>query len=206
MLFIDGPDQDNFMCVLGACRLIKSKHPIHVVLTGRPLDFRIPHITPAEFKKRMKAGMKLKDILCAKTTQTCDTLHSQLGLNDLAVRLTEFLRSVGVTMDQSNIKLYDGCIAPTTPLNHGIHCRDYLFDRTDMTEVDEAGKKEVLSGGQYYDVIERLDSKEAEERSKYICEKVMRSPKKVPQKEKEVANPTERRRSLQRLIVSVGRL
>jgi hypothetical protein len=88
-VFIDGPDPDNFICVLSAFQLLAKPTgtTLHIILTGRPVNLHANLLTEEQRKEKMAAGVKFTDLLRAKEEDESHYEHSQAVLNDMLVRL-----------------------------------------------------------------------------------------------------------------------
>jgi hypothetical protein len=166
-VFIDGPDPDNFICVLSAFQLLAKPTgtKLHIILTGRPVNLHVNMLTDEQRNEKLAAGVKFTDLLRAKPEDASYDLHSQAVLNDMLARLESFLCSVGI--DRSRFVLYDGGIAPTAYVSHQMHAREFLFDRADLAQELLGGKEEdyvtgskykVMSAETYHKILSKLDS------------------------------------------------
>jgi hypothetical protein len=172
-VFIDGPDPDNFICVLSAFQLLAKPTGtiLHIVLTGRPVNLHVNLLTDEKRKEKLAAGAKFTDLLRAKPEDASYDEHSQAVLNDMLVRLEAFLCGVGI--DRSRFVLYDGGIAPTAYVSHQMHAREFLFDRADLAKELLGGNKEdyvtgnkykVMSAETYHKILAKLDAMETNEK------------------------------------------
>jgi regulator of replication initiation timing len=148
-VFIDGPDPDNFICVLSAFQLLAKPTgtQLHIVLTGRPVNLHVNMLTGEQTKEKLAAGAKFTDLLRAKDEDESHDEHSQAVINDMLVRLEAFLCGVGI--DRNRFVLYDGGIAPTAYVSHQMHAREFLFDRADLAKELLGGEEEdYVTGNQ----------------------------------------------------------
>ena len=156
------------------------------MLTGRPVNLGSRSIPPAEFGQRLKAGEKIGALLRRGADETDVPLHAERVLQDGAARLERFLRQCGVPTDPTFLAIYDGGNAPTAPMSHKAHARDFLFDRKDLVDraafarpapasssSEPAGPSEpavaepgqVVSPGEYRGMLAQLDAMSAEGRA-----------------------------------------
>jgi hypothetical protein len=172
-VFIDGPDPDNFICVLSAFQLLAKPTgtTLHIILTGRPVNLHANLLTEEQRKEKMAAGVKFTDLLRAKEEDESHYEHSQAVLNDMLVRLEAFLCGVGI--DRKRFVLYDGEIAPTAYVSHQMHAREFLFDRADLAKELFGGEEDdyvsgnsykVMSADTYYQILEMLDAMPEDEK------------------------------------------
>jgi regulator of replication initiation timing len=152
-VFIDGPDPDNFICVLSAFQLLAKPTgtKLHIVLTGRPVNLHVNLLTGELMKEKLAAGAKFTDLLRAKDGDESHAEHSQAVINDMLVRLEAFLCGVGI--DRNRFVLYDGGIAPTAYVSHQMHAREFLFDRADLAKELLGGEEEDYVAGNQYKVM-----------------------------------------------------
>ncbi|MDZ4833762.1 MAG: nucleoside hydrolase [Candidatus Melainabacteria bacterium] len=99
LAFVDAPDPDNFVQIIALVKL-NPDAIVHVVLTGRPVRF----------------GASRDHALWQ-----WDPLSSRMAQEASALRAKNFLRHFGVT----NIRIFDGGIAPRTLVPHWIHFAEY---------------------------------------------------------------------------------
>jgi hypothetical protein len=172
-VFIDGPDPDNFICVLSAFQLLAKPTGtiLHIVLTGRPVNLHTNTLTDEKRKEKMAAGVKFTDLLRAKPEDPSFEEHGQAVLNDMLSRLEAFLCGVGI--DRTRFVLYHGGIAPTCYVSHQMHAREFLFDRADLAQELLGGKQEdyvagnkykVMSADTYTKILAKLDLMESDEK------------------------------------------
>ncbi len=172
-VFIDGPDPDNFICVLSAFQLLAKPtgSKLHVILTGRPVNLHVNMLTDEQRKEKLAAGVKFTDLLRAKPEDQSYDEHSQAVLNDILVRLEAFLCGVGI--DRDRFVLYDGGVAPTAYVSHQMHAREFLFDRADLAKELLGGEEEeyvtgnrykVMSAETYHKILGKLDAMETNEK------------------------------------------
>eukprot|EP00939_MAST-03C_sp_MAST-3C-sp1_P002871 g2871.t1 len=183
IVFIDIPDPDNFVCVLATyVLLIKGKHksldptkPVfHVVISGRPTNLSAKSLTPKELVSRLKAGEKIGDMLKRGTTEIDVLEHSTRVLEDGAVALAMFLERHGIK--SSEYCIYDGGIAPSAPVSHRMHAREFLFDRSDLLE--KTGKQgDTINSKEYYTLVKSLDDIEDPKKRAVETLKILRRAK-----------------------------
>ena len=86
------------------------------VLTGRPTNFD-------------EASRAFHPRTCRRSADEVDVpAHAALALAAGAAHLRRFAARHGVT----TLRLYDGGVAPTAPLAHAAHVREWLFGRADL--------------------------------------------------------------------------
>jgi hypothetical protein len=184
-VFIDGPDPDNFICVLSAFQLLAKPTgtTLHIILTGRPVNLHVNMLTDEQRKQKLAAGVKFTDLLRAKPEDESYDEHSQAVLNDMLARLEAFLCGVGI--DRNRFVLYDGGIAPTAYVSHQMHAREFLFDRADLAKELLGGEEEdyvtgnkykVMSAETYHKILGTLDAMGTKEKASYLINKILRKP------------------------------
>lgn len=156
VLFIDVPDIDNFIAALAVQKLFNPEF-LHIVLTGRPTNLKHECILPQEFISRLKSGESISSLLKRKSGEIDSTTDGRAVLIDGAARLSIFLQQCNI--NTKNLKIYDGGIAPSAPVSHSIHSRDFLF-------FDE--KNRVITPESYYDRLEELNQMSPEDRRESI--------------------------------------
>ncbi|MBZ0292325.1 MAG: nucleoside hydrolase, partial [Anaerolineae bacterium] len=97
--FVDAPDPDNFVQLIGLAKLNPGA-ALHVVLTGRPVRFGAS-----------------KD----HATWQWDLESSKMAQEASALRVKNFLRHFGIDC----VKVFDGGIAPRTLVPHWVHFAEY---------------------------------------------------------------------------------
>ena len=134
VVFVDCPDPDNFASVIAALRLLQPRAgPLHVVLTGRPTDL----------------GAVSSGAALARAAGEVDVLADGVAvLQDAAARLERaVLVADGFGGSGASVRLYDGGLAPSTPISHAAHARDFLFDRSDLQQLVRRCCAEAKKGG-----------------------------------------------------------
>ena len=135
VVFVDCPDPDNFVLVVAANLL---RGCTRVVLTGRPANFGV-------------ASRPFSVRTCARAADEVDVA----GDSVLALRATAaHLRSVAASQGCSDLKIYDGGVAPDAPVAHAEHVHEFLFGRSDLGESDQG----VLTIEAYRKVVADLDA------------------------------------------------
>ena len=183
VVFIDMPDPDNFVSALATYKLLfkecseeKHRQVLHVVISGRPTNLESKSLTPKELGSLLKSGVKIGDILKRSSTETDIMEHSERVLEDGAVCLANFLIRHGV--DESSFFIYNGGIAPSAPVSHRMHAREFLFDRADLVKPGRQ-QGEIITGEEYYELVRRFDNienpKERAEKTLNILRRSTRS-------------------------------
>ena len=133
VVFVDCPDPDNFASVIAALRLLRPRAgPLHVVLTGRPTDL----------------GAVSSGAALARAVGEVDVLADGVAvLQDAAARLERAILVAGFGGSGDSVRLYDGGLAPSTPISHTAHARDFLFDRSDLQQLVRRCCTEAKKGG-----------------------------------------------------------
>jgi hypothetical protein len=159
ILFIDAPDPDNPAAAVGVARHILANHQdLHIVLTGRPVNFR----TPKEINKsQMEPNQMVRQIW---ETYVMD--HSEMLLQDSAARIRAYLSKCNV--ETNDIRIYNGGIAPCAPLSDTFHDWDFLFDRKDLITNDTSDLGEILSPHQYSQLVQTYSNLSPNEREHKI--------------------------------------
>ena len=136
IVFVDCPDPDNFVLVVAANLL---RGCTRVVLTGRPANFGV-------------ASRPFSVRTCARAADEVDVASDSI----LALRATAaHLRSVAASQGCSDLKIYDGGVAPDAPVAHAEHVHEFLFGRSDLGASDQG----VLTIEAYRKVVADLDAK-----------------------------------------------
>jgi inosine-uridine nucleoside N-ribohydrolase len=99
LALIDTPDPDNFVQILALHRLNPAAK-IHVAVTGRPVRFKAT-AEHADWEWDLRSSLMVQQASAA--------------------RLHTFLERFGI----KGTKVYDGGIAPRTPIPHHLHFEDY---------------------------------------------------------------------------------
>ena len=137
IVFVDCPDPDNFVLVVAANLL---RGCTRVVLTGRPANFGIKS---RPFSVRT----------CARAADEVDVESDAV----LALRATAaHLKSVAASQGCSELKIYDGGVAPDAPVAHAEHVHEFLFGRSDLGASDQG----VLTIDSYRKIVADLDAKD----------------------------------------------
>jgi hypothetical protein len=125
VVFVDGPDPDNLLCVLAAYHLLcKDEQHLHIVLTGRPVDLTATCLTPTLLQQEFNKGkvvftLKYKadcyfllilSLACIQSIKEllkadCETSpgipeHGEAVLQDFGERLQQFLSQCEVDEDR----------------------------------------------------------------------------------------------------------
>ena len=167
ILFIDAPDPDNSAAAVAIIKTILSQSEIlHVVLTGRPVNFRT-----AKLQENTASN-----VVNRQRWETSIPLHADLLLQDSAARISNYLSKCNV---QDNTVIYDGGIAPQAPLSDMIHAWDFLFDRQDLITSDVADQGEILFPNEYQSLIKKYNQLSPNERENKLIS-IMRLHKLVP--------------------------
>jgi len=143
VVFADGPDPDNFVFALAALRLIDRKHGemLHIVVSGRPVNFAAKSFRPKDVKASGKSIIKL---LPRGAGEENNAVDGKAVLLDTIARLDRFLRSAG---QGGKYHFYYGLMAPNAPVSHQMHALSFLMDRASLvrgTTVKTPVKGEVL--------------------------------------------------------------
>jgi hypothetical protein len=179
VVFIEGTDPANFLCVMALYFLVvqrakgeKGNRTLDVVLMGRHVDLGAQCLTPPLLKKEFEKGRGMKDILKAKPDMQSNAQDSQAAMNDLAVRLQMFLSSAGIR--PSEYSLYNGGISPTAMISHEMHQREFLFDRADLSGTGNCGG--IVDSGSYWKIIRGFNATEDVETRQQKLRSTLRSP------------------------------
>ena len=117
IVFVDCPDPDNFVLVVAANLL---RGCTRVVLTGRPANFGV-------------ASRPFSVRTCARAADEVDVESDSV----LALRATAaHLKSVAASQGCSELRIYDGGVAPDAPVAHAEHVHEFLFGRSDLGASD----------------------------------------------------------------------
>lgn len=143
VIFADGPDPDNFVFTLAALRLIERQdgRMLHIVVSGRPVNFAAKSFRPCDIKASGKSIIKL---LPRGADEKNNATDASAVLIDTFTRLDRFLRSAG---QGGKYVFYDGLTAPYAPVSHQMHALDFLMDRASLVRgltVKTPVKGEVL--------------------------------------------------------------
>lgn len=161
VLFIDAPDPDNPASAAAVVKhLLKRSTPpatsnstattcevdkhLHLVLTGRPTDFRTAKVPPSVYG----------GIITRQTWERYDHSHGQRALEDSAARLKNYLAKCRI--DESMVTFYNGGIAPVAPISDRVHDWDFLFDRKDLITDDNDDRGNILTPDEYQALVARF--------------------------------------------------
>jgi len=174
VVFVDGPDPDNLLCVLSCYHLLcKGQKHLHVVLTGRPADLSASCLTPSLLSKEFERGKNIKELLKSDPAKEVHKpKHSEAVLQDFAERLQQFLESCRVDLDLCTF--YHGGIAPINLVSHEMHSRDFLFDRADLGGKGVEG--EIMDAGAYWQIVSTLNGMTPDERAERLLNEILREP------------------------------
>mgnify|MGYP004183931913 CR=1 FL=1 len=125
VVFSDGPDPDNFVFVLACIRMVqRSKdNPVHIVVTGRPVNFTSKSFRPEDIKASGKSIIKL---LPRDDNEKDDPTDGELVTLDTICRFDRFLKAAG---EEGNYVLYNGLVSSHAPVSHKMHALEFLMDR-----------------------------------------------------------------------------
>ena len=161
LLFIDAPDPDNPAAAVALWRHVllrgRSGRRLHVVLTGRQLNLRTA--------KNVDGGVSLEEIRRQKW-ETHSEHHAQRVLEDSARRLSNYLVRCGVPVGE--FTLYHGGVAAKAPLSDVMHDWDFLFDRKDLLSGHSADEGEILTPGEYQQLVGRYSSMTEDDRERSL--------------------------------------
>ena len=143
LLFIDAPDPDNPAAALALLKhQLSDPHScLHVILTGRPVDFNTEKYHTSSYERRSSESYVLE--------------HSERLLEDSAARISIYLEKCTV---RNQVKIYNGGIAPTAPLSDSVHDWDFLFDRKDLLTHNDSDVGEVLSPAEYQKLVNKYNA------------------------------------------------
>ncbi len=158
LLFIDGPDPDNPASALALYNhLVCASKPLshlHIVLTGRPVDLRT--------KKQFKNDIPIKEQIPRKAWEQSNASHSTQLLADSAARISNYLIACGVVVDSFTI--YDGGIAPCSPISDVAHDWEFLYDRKDLITGLSSDEGKIISGKEYENLVQKYNNLTNEDR------------------------------------------
>ena len=161
VVFIDSPDPDNPALVAAILKhiLFTQKqqqqqevefHPhLKVVLTGRPVNLRTQKVSTLESPAR-------------QPWEEHNPMHAQMLLKDSAARIENYLNRSNI--DLSTVTLYDGGVAPCSPLSDQVHDWDFLFDRKDLVSGEEDDQGEILAPQEYSSLVAEISALSESER------------------------------------------
>ena len=113
VVFIDGPDPDNFVLAVAAALRRNCRH---VVLTGRPANLDV-------------ASRPFARDTCARPPDEVDVVEdSALVARATAAHLSRVAEAHGI----NDLKIYDGGVAPVALVAHAAHVRECFFGRPDL--------------------------------------------------------------------------
>jgi hypothetical protein len=69
-----------------------------------------------------------------------------------------------------------GGIAETNLVSHEMHCRDFVFDRADLSGKGVEGQ--IVDSAEYWNIVSSLNNLEPGQRTKHIMEDILRKPEK----------------------------
>jgi hypothetical protein len=133
VVFVDGVDPDNLTMVALA---VLHRRCRHVVLIGRPTNLNVPS-KPFD-PKTCRRGRDETDV----------PEHAERVLHSFAHRLRLFLDQLGCSEEQMP-SMYDGGVAPITPMAHSTHVADFLLIKADGS---------VPNFKEYTEMIAQLDA------------------------------------------------
>ena len=160
VLFIDAPDPDNPAAAVAIVRhILKHKlnekaDELHIVLTGRPVDFRTAKIFIDD--------LPISDQIPRQSWEKNNMSHAQLLLEDSATRISGYLANCNVNL--SSVTIYNGSIAPYAPLSDVAHDWDFLFDRKDLITGQQSDQGKILAPHEYQDLISKFNKLSSDER------------------------------------------
>ena len=158
ILFIDAPDPDNPAAAVATFKHVvkpsEKQSRLHIVLTGRPVDFRTP--------KKFRDDSPISEQIPRQSWEETNKRHAQLLLKDSAARISGYLAKCKV--DLNCVTIYDGGIAQCAPLSDVAHDWDFLYDRKDLFTRQESDKGDILSPSEYQDLISKFNKLSPSER------------------------------------------
>lgn len=171
ILFIDAPDPDNPAAALAIIKsVLHSKFDfeiLHVVLTGRPVNFRTAKVHESSTTGRQ---------VIRQSWETSVPSHAHLLLQDSAARISKYLEHCDAF---NRVLIYDGGIAPNAPLSDTTHDWDFLFDRRDLVTGNVSDQGEILYPSEYLSLIKKYNLLSPNERENEIVS-ILRAYKLAP--------------------------
>ena len=160
VLFIDAPDPDNPAAAVAIIRhilndkLTGKADKLHIVLTGRPVDFRTA--------KTFQDDLSISDQIPRQSWEKNSMSHAELLLEDSAARISGYLTNCNV--NPSSVTIYNGSIAPYAPLSDMAHDWDFLFDRKDLITGQQLDQGKILTPSEYQCLISKFNKLSSDER------------------------------------------
>ncbi len=158
LLFIDGPDPDNPACALALFNhLVSAFQPsshLHIILTGRPVDLKT--------KKQFRNDIPIKEQVPRQAWEVSNEIHSSQLLVDSASRISNYLVACGVST--CSFTIYDGGIAPCSPLSDVAHDWEFLYDRKDLITGLPSDEGVIISGKDYENLVQKYNNLTDDER------------------------------------------
>lgn len=155
IIFQDVADGDNLLAIYNY--ILKNyptiENPIHIVLSLRSDDFRIPKFAP---------GQKFPGVIPDKSLRTNNTEDMELSGKNSARRILMFLHAAGVGDTLAHtaqlVKIYNGGYPEqVSNLSHRLHAHDGFFDCLHILTDDINDMGKLVTKEQYNDIIKIIN-------------------------------------------------